>query len=34
MFAVEDWWVSDLASFTHQKPADLFIQTVEEISSL
>lgn len=34
MFAVEDWWVSDLASFTHQKPADLFIQTVEDCEML
>ena len=29
-FAIEDWWLSDLASFTQQKPADLFIQTIED----
>ena len=33
-FAVEDWWVSDLASFTNQKPADLFIQTIEDCEIL
>lgn len=34
MFAVEDWWVSDLASFTQQRPADLFIQTIEDCEML
>ena len=29
-FAVEDWWVSDIASFTDRKPSGLFIQTLEE----
>ncbi len=29
-FAVEDWWVSDLASFSQRTPAKLFIQTLEE----
>ena len=28
-FAVEDWWVSDIASFTERKPSGLFIQTLE-----
>jgi len=30
LFAVEDWWISDLASFSQQKPAKLFIETIEE----
>jgi CRP/FNR family transcriptional regulator, cyclic AMP receptor protein len=29
-FAIEDWWVSDLASFSQQKPSKLFIEAVEE----
>lgn len=29
-FAIEDWWVSDLASFSQRKPAKLFIQTIED----
>ncbi len=33
-FAVEDWWVSDIASFTDQKPSGLFIQTLEECELL
>lgn len=28
-FGVEDWWVSDLASFNEGKPARLFIETLE-----
>jgi len=30
LFAVEEWWVSDLASFTERKPSDLFIETIED----
>lgn len=30
IFAIEDWWVSDIASFTDQKPSNLFIETIEE----
>ena len=30
LFATEDWWISDLASFSQQKPATLFIETIEE----
>jgi CRP-like cAMP-binding protein len=29
-FAIEDWWVGDLASFYQQKPSQLYIQTIEE----
>ncbi len=28
-FAVEDWWIGDLGSFTAQKPADYIIQCIE-----
>ena len=30
LFAVEDWWVSDLTSFAEQKPSHLFIETIED----
>jgi CRP-like cAMP-binding protein len=30
MFAVEDWWVSDIASFTDQMPATTFIEALED----
>lgn len=33
-FAVEDWWVSDLASFSLRKPADLYIQALEDCEVL
>src|SRR5690606_14448735 len=29
-FAVEDWWVSDIASFQDQKPSRLYIETLED----
>ncbi|OPC54194.1 Crp/Fnr family transcriptional regulator [Elizabethkingia miricola] len=29
-FAVEDWWVSDIASFHEQKPSRLYIETLED----
>ncbi len=29
-FAVEDWWVSDLASFQDQSPAHMNIETLED----
>lgn len=29
MFAIQDWWVSDLASFIDQTPADYNIQCIE-----
>lgn len=29
-FAVEDWWVSDIASFHEQRPSKLFIETLED----
>ena len=28
-FAIEDWWIGDLGSFTTQKPADYTIQCIE-----
>jgi len=30
LFAVEEWWVSDLTSFSERKPSNLFIETVED----
>lgn len=33
-FAVEDWWVSDIASFHEQKPSKLFIETLEDCELL
>jgi CRP-like cAMP-binding protein len=29
-FAIEDWWVSDIASFQEQKPSRMFIETLED----
>ena len=29
-FAVEDWWVSDLASFQDQTPCTMYIETLED----
>lgn len=29
-FAIEDWWVSDIASFHEEKPSILFIETLED----
>jgi len=34
LFAVEDWWVSDLTSFSEQKPSNLFIETIENCELL
>ncbi|GEC80178.1 Crp/Fnr family transcriptional regulator [Flavobacterium aquatile] len=33
-FAVEDWWVSDIASFHEKKPSKLFIETLEDCELL
>lgn len=33
-FAIEDWWVSDIASFYEQKPSKLFIETLENCELL
>lgn len=33
-FAVEDWWVSDMVSFTERIPSHLYIKTVEETELL
>jgi CRP-like cAMP-binding protein len=29
-FAIEDWWVSDIASFHEQKPSRMFIEALED----
>lgn len=29
-FAVEDWWISDIGSFSEQKPSNFFIETLED----
>ncbi|MFM2360339.1 MAG: hypothetical protein RLY16_2332, partial [Bacteroidota bacterium] len=33
-FGIENWWVSDIASFAEQKPARVFIETLEETTLL
>jgi CRP-like cAMP-binding protein len=33
-FSVEDWWISDLASFTSRQPSALFIQALEDAELL
>ena len=34
LFAVEEWWASDITSFTERKPSNVFIETVEECELL
>src|SRR5579871_4348998 len=34
LFAVEDWWVSDLTSFAERIPSNLFIETIEDCDLL
>jgi len=34
LFAVEDWWVSDLTSFSDRTPSNLFIETLEDCELL
>jgi CRP-like cAMP-binding protein len=34
LFAVEDWWVSDLTSFSERQPSNLFIETLEDCELL
>jgi CRP-like cAMP-binding protein len=29
-FAAEDWWITDIDSFTNQKPSDLYIEALED----
>jgi CRP-like cAMP-binding protein len=29
-FAVEDWWITDIDSFTTEKPSQLFIEAIED----
>lgn len=33
-FAVEDWWISDMVSFTEQIPSLIYIETMEETELL
>jgi len=33
-FAIENWWVSDIASFHNQKPSRMFIETLEDCELL
>ena len=33
-FAIEDWWISDIASFHEKKPSKLFIETLEDCQLL
>jgi CRP-like cAMP-binding protein len=33
-FAVEDWWVSDIASFQDQTPSSMYIETLEDCELL
>jgi CRP/FNR family transcriptional regulator, cyclic AMP receptor protein len=33
-FAIEDWWVSDIASFHNHTPSDMFIETLEDCELL
>lgn len=33
-FAIEDWWVSDLGSFTEQTPSNMFIESLEDCELL
>jgi len=33
-FAIEDWWVSDIASFHEQQPSNQFIETLEDCELL
>lgn len=30
LFAIEDWWISDLTSFQEQKPSKVYIETLED----
>lgn len=34
MFALQDWWITDMYCFIHQKPAMLYIEAVEHSSIL
>src|SRR5258708_3387689 len=34
LFAVEEWWVSDITSFADRKPSNLFIETIEDTELL
>lgn len=33
-FSIEDWWVSDIASFNEQKASHMFIETIEDCELL
>ncbi|SFN04423.1 cAMP-binding domain of CRP or a regulatory subunit of cAMP-dependent protein kinases [Chryseobacterium oleae] len=30
LFAIEDWWISDIASFQEQKPSKVYIEALED----
>lgn len=30
LFAIEDWWTSDIASFHEQKPSKVYIEALED----
>ncbi|HWB93860.1 MAG TPA: Crp/Fnr family transcriptional regulator [Puia sp.] len=34
LFAVEDWWASDITSFSERTPSNLFIETIEDCELL
>lgn len=34
LFAVEDWWISDLTSFAERRPSNLFIESLEDCELL
>ena len=33
-FAIEDWWISDIGSFSEQTPSNLFIEALEDTELL
>jgi CRP-like cAMP-binding protein len=33
-FSIEDWWVSDIASFSEHKPSNIYIETLEDCELL
>ncbi len=33
-FSIEDWWVSDIASFSEHKPSKIYIETLEDCELL
>ncbi len=33
-FAIENWWITDIDSFTNERPSSLFIEAIEECEVL